>query len=532
MRHRFGTVQFAIALTGLVPLSVPAAAQTYSTTPLLDQNTPRPDGQGNFNPAWTIPTPFSGSTIAFVNFGSTTQEIWTIDPDTHAFTKLVDTTVKVPGGVGTFSTFYPPNNNIGGLAPKIQDGVLFFWGEDQNGGNGYGLYSIKLTGGAVHRLVNYKTAKPEGGTFDFIESFAVSGARVLFNTPTGVFVTTGGKPTVVVDGSTQILIGSGPSYYGCYSGAAIDGETVAVVGSNCFDPSRGLNVLFVGPYDNFASLDKLPVVNSNETLPGDDNPTPHLDVIGDSVFLSGNLLYFGAVDTYSTASGGFYGQYYAPFKSGGAPTTPSGSPIYKIFDNVTSGLTGSFGHFGSAAFDEGTLAFEASNTSSGVSGLYLANGPRPVLISTDLQRGVAVPLGISEGRVAFGGSGFFDSQVDLVAAASCGVSEVAGVKIAKGKITPGGTAGAYSQTITLTNLGTTALTGPVDLALSKLSTGDALLNQDGVTSCVAPAGAPYITVSADGLAVGAKVMVTLDVWSPAKASFSFTPLILNGAGAP
>jgi hypothetical protein len=416
----------------------------------------------------------------------------------------------------------------------IQGDKLYFWAEDQNGGNGFGLYWINLGGGAIHRVANYKTAKPEGGALDFILSFFASGSRVLFNTASGIYVgASDASPlVVVVDGNTQILIGSGPYYYGCYGPAAIDGIKVAISGTNCFDPSRGVNVLFVGPFNDFASRNKLPVVNSNQTLPGDANASPHLDVIGDGVFLSGDTLYFGAVDTYSTAAGGFYGQYYAVFGDGGTPATPGGSPIYRIFDNVTSGLTGSLGHFGSASFDQGALAFEAANTVSGTEGLYTATGSIPVLLSTDIQRGVAVPLGLSSGRLAFGGSGFFDSQLDYVSASTCGVATVPTAKIGRGAITATATAGEYQQTVTVKNASAAAVAGPIDLELTHLSEGASLLNRNGVTQCASPAGAPFITVSTGALGPYKSASVTLDVWSPSGATFSFKPVAVNGSGTP
>jgi hypothetical protein len=194
-----------------------AQAQSYALQVLADTNTPRPDGQGNFNIAWPLPAAFEGSAIAFVNFGASDQEYWIANPDTHTFTKLLDTSTPAPGGNGPFSNFYPPNNNLSSLRPQIQNGILYFWAEDQNGSTGYGLYWIRTSGGDVHRVVNYKTPLPEGGMFDFINSYTVGGALVLVNTNTGVFAISPktGAVTVVADSSTQIPIAGTSGYYSC-----------------------------------------------------------------------------------------------------------------------------------------------------------------------------------------------------------------------------------------------------------------------------------------------------------------------------
>jgi hypothetical protein len=549
-RNLVRSTVFAAAGFAAILSACPAMAQTYDTQVLADLNTARPDGQGNFNVYWTVAPAIDGDAIAFVNSGPAGQEYWSANvanPAKPVFTKLLDTTTKAPGGNGAFSNFVPPNNNLTLLNPKIQNGKLFFWAEDHTGANGFGLYWINFAGGPVHKVVNYRTARPEGGTFgapssspnnpDQFEAFYASGNLVLFDSSYGetfVGATAGSAPVVVADGNTKIYYGTQGFTYGCYAGKAIDGVNVAVSASNCFDPSRGLNVMFVGPYNHFASPSKLPVVTSDETLPGDADATPHLDVISDNAFLSGNLLYFGGIDTFSTASGGFYGFYFAPFGADGAPLAPGGSPIERVFDNVTSGLTGSFGSFGGTSFAQGTTALIATDTASNVTGLYMAATDMPNLISTNLQRGVQAPLGISNGRLAFGGAGFFDQQLDFSSPASCRVASVPAIKVTRGAVTAGAAAGEYQQVVTLRNSGEAAVTGPIDLALTSLTDGVALLNRSGVTFCTAPAGTPYVTASASGtsMAAGAKILVTLDWWSPATATVSYKPVVLSGAGAP
>ena len=61
-----------------------------------------------------------------------------------------------------------------------------------------------------------------------------------------------------------------------------------------------------------------------------------------------------------------------------------------------------------------------------------------------------------------------------------------------------------TQSFTLQNASSSAIAGPVSIALDSLTAGVTLLNAAGVTSCAAPAGSPYVNVD-----VGSD-----SVWSP------------------
>lgn len=81
----------------------------------------------------------------------------------------------------------------------------------------------------------------------------------------------------------------------------------------------------------------------------------------------------------------------------------------------------------------------------------------------------------------------------------------------------------YTGTITLTNTGGAALTGPFQLVLDKLPAGVTLDNASGVRD-----GAPYITVQASSIAAGASVKVPLTWSNPNKAAIGYTNAIYIG----
>jgi hypothetical protein len=76
-----------------------------------------------------------------------------------------------------------------------------------------------------------------------------------------------------------------------------------------------------------------------------------------------------------------------------------------------------------------------------------------------------------------------------------------------------------SQTVTVTNVLSQAITGPIYLVLGNLSSNTHLNNATGTTVNNAP-GSPYITVSSNGLAAGASTTVSLQFAAPTSGAIS------------
>lgn len=88
----------------------------------------------------------------------------------------------------------------------------------------------------------------------------------------------------------------------------------------------------------------------------------------------------------------------------------------------------------------------------------------------------------------------------------------------------------YSQTVTVTNALSTAITNPVYLVVGSL-TNTTLNNKTGTTVNNFP-GNPYISVSPSGLAAGASATVTLQFAAPSSGGISDTMSAINTAAQP
>ena len=89
-----------------------------------------------------------------------------------------------------------------------------------------------------------------------------------------------------------------------------------------------------------------------------------------------------------------------------------------------------------------------------------------------------------------------------------------------------------TQVVTITNRGSSAITGPIHLVLDSLSGNTSLANKTGVTSANAPAGSPYVTVTTSGLAAGASKTVTLQFTLPSSGGVTYSARTVTGTTAP
>jgi sugar lactone lactonase YvrE len=82
----------------------------------------------------------------------------------------------------------------------------------------------------------------------------------------------------------------------------------------------------------------------------------------------------------------------------------------------------------------------------------------------------------------------------------------------------------FNGTVTITNTGQQAITGPVQLVLTNLTAGVTLANATGTTN-----GSPFITVPAvSSLGPGQSASVNLQFQDPSNRSIAFTPAVYSG----
>ena len=99
----------------------------------------------------------------------------------------------------------------------------------------------------------------------------------------------------------------------------------------------------------------------------------------------------------------------------------------------------------------------------------------------------------------------------------------ASAKIARSGIALNRITGKYSGTVTITNTGAAALTGPLHLVLQGLPAGVTLDGKSGEQG-----GAPYLTLPNASLAAGASVTVTTTFTNPSKVSIGYTARLFSG----
>ena len=90
----------------------------------------------------------------------------------------------------------------------------------------------------------------------------------------------------------------------------------------------------------------------------------------------------------------------------------------------------------------------------------------------------------------------------------------------------------YQQEITFTNIGTSAVPGPLYYVTENLPDGVSLANGAGTTSCFVPFGSPYVVGLPAGppLAPNASVVFRLLFSDPAGNAIAYTPLTLGSLG--
>jgi hypothetical protein len=99
------------------------------------------------------------------------------------------------------------------------------------------------------------------------------------------------------------------------------------------------------------------------------------------------------------------------------------------------------------------------------------------------------------------------------------------VKFTPGTVVKNGT--TATQTITVTNIGTTAIPGNVSIALDGLTSGVTLTNSTGTTQYASPINSSYVDVSTTDLAVGATTAsFTLTFSYSGAGNINYTPRVL------
>jgi hypothetical protein len=90
----------------------------------------------------------------------------------------------------------------------------------------------------------------------------------------------------------------------------------------------------------------------------------------------------------------------------------------------------------------------------------------------------------------------------------------------------------YAQQVVISNVGATAVAGPLFYILENLPAEVRLANNSAATACFAPIGSPYVEALPAGssLAPGTSVVVKFGFRDPSGAAISYTPLVTGSLG--
>jgi hypothetical protein len=116
--------------------------------------------------------------------------------------------------------------------------------------------------------------------------------------------------------------------------------------------------------------------------------------------------------------------------------------------------------------------------------------------------------------------------------AACAVDVTALLSVTRGGFSQNLVTRLYRQTVTIQNLGATAVEGPLVYVLDGLTPGVSLKAPSGSTTCAAPEGSPYVLVPTSGgrLAPGESVSLLLEyAVSGTTRSINYNARLLSGA---
>lgn len=91
--------------------------------------------------------------------------------------------------------------------------------------------------------------------------------------------------------------------------------------------------------------------------------------------------------------------------------------------------------------------------------------------------------------------------------------------------------GQFTQSVTVQNTSSAAISGPISIVLDNLSSNASLAGGTGITACNAPLNSQFINLSSGSLAAGASSAVTLTFTDPSQAGITYSTRMLTGAGA-
>ena len=103
------------------------------------------------------------------------------------------------------------------------------------------------------------------------------------------------------------------------------------------------------------------------------------------------------------------------------------------------------------------------------------------------------------------------------------VNVTSSVKISQTAFTYSKPAKAYVSTVTVQNVTTQSIAGPLELVLTNLAAGVTVVNASGTSG-----GSPYVTITTSSLGAGKSVAVKVQVQATSAGQITYTPVVYSG----
>ncbi len=213
---------------------------------------------------------------------------------------------------------------------------------------------------------------------------------------------------------------------------------------------------------------------------------------------------------------------------------PSQIPSIGITSSANPGVTGTpltltaiIGGGSICALPTGTVRFLDNGSSLGEA--TIVNGAAHLPVNTGLPNGIHTVTALYGGDMFYVPAGA--QYVQFIGGSSCAANITAQVKFTPGAFVYNRATQQFVQEVSVTNTGSSPITGPISLALDSLGSNATAVSPGGFTSCATPVQSPYFDLGicpGGSLAPGNSIQVAIEFSDPTLKSISYIPRVLAG----
>jgi len=159
----------------------------------------------------------------------------------------------------------------------------------------------------------------------------------------------------------------------------------------------------------------------------------------------------------------------------------------------------------------------------------IVNGAANFPVNTGLSNGIHTITALYSGDIFYSPAGA--QFVQFIGGSSCAANITAQVRFTPGAFVYNRATQQFVQEVSVTNTGSSPITGPISLALDSLGSNATAVSPGGFTSCATPAQSPYFDLGicpGGSLAPGNSIQVAIEFTDPTLKSISYIPRVLAG----